>query len=80
MSSDTFPNVYTSTLWVPYTALGKQGPGNIQFPNSSRVTDDCSGHLEEGQVAVVRNRSGNKDAWITRGGQGDSAGNDLYRK
>jgi len=60
MSSDTFPDVYSTTLWVPYTALGEQGPGNIQFPNSGGIADDCSGHCgrEGGGGGSTRSRSG----------------------
>ena len=49
-SSDAFPDVYASTFWVPYATLGKRGPGNIKFPNSRRVANDCSGHLAEEEV------------------------------
>jgi hypothetical protein len=49
-SSDAFPDVYASTFWIPYATLGKRGPGNIKFPNSRRVANDCSRHFVEGET------------------------------
>ena len=28
-SSDAFPDVHATTLWIPYATLGEQWPGNI---------------------------------------------------
>jgi len=54
-SFDTFPDVNAAALWVPYTTLRVYIPGNIQFPDSCRITDDC-GHLKRmsGRVGSER--------------------------
>ena len=49
-SSDAFPDVYGSTFGVPYATLRKYGPGNMKFPNSRCVANDCSGHFVEGEM------------------------------